>query len=288
MKSDCSSKSLNNVCTSKSVLITGCSSGIGRNVALGLADRGYRVFATVRNEKDTNELNGLGLESLQLDLGSSESISQAVVKILERTGGEMYALINNGAYGQIGAVEDLSREVLRSQLETNLLGTHELTTKLIPVFRDSGEGRIIQISSILGLVCLRYRGAYQASKYALEALSDTMRLELEGTGIFVSVIEPGPIKSRFRANAFQYYKANINNENSAHQVRYQKVEQRLQSDKEPPFTLSADAVLNKVIHALESPKPKARYLVTLPAHVLARLTRWLPDRWFDRLILRLE
>ena len=279
---------MNNIPASRSVLITGCSSGIGRDVALGLADRGYRVFATVRNEKDISELIGLGLESLQLDLRSSESISQTVTEILERTDGELYALINNGAYGQIGAVEDLSREVLRSQLETNLLGTHELTAKLIPVFRDLGEGRIIQISSILGLVCLRYRGAYQASKYALEALSDTMRLELEGTGIFVSVIEPGPIKSRFRANAFQYYKANINSENSTHKEHYQKVERRLQNDKEPPFTLSPDAVLHKVIHALENPKPKARYLVTLPAHVLARLTRWLPDRWFDRLILRLE
>lgn len=273
---------------SKSVLITGCSSGIGRDVALGLADRGYRVFASVRNEKDTSDLNHLGLESLQLDLNSSESISQAVAKVLERTDGELYALINNGAYGQIGAVEDLSREVLRSQLETNLLGTHELTTKLIPVFRALGGGRIIQISSILGLVCLRYRGAYQASKYALEALSDTMRLELQGTGIFVSVIEPGPIRSRFRSNAFQYYRANINNENSAHKKLYQKVEKRLQSDKEPRFTLNPDAVLDKVLHALESPKPKVRYLVTLPAHLLARLARWLPDRWLDHLILRLE
>ena len=279
---------MNDIPPSKSILITGCSSGIGRDVALGLANRGYRVFATVRSEKDISELIGLGLESLPLDLNSSESISQTVAEIIDRTDGELYALINNGAYGQIGAVEDLSREVLRSQLETNLLGTHELTTKLIPVFRDSGEGRIIQISSILGLVCLRYRGAYQASKYALEALSDTMRLELEGTRIFVSVIEPGPIKSKFRANAFRYYKANINNENSAHKKAYQKVERRLQSNKEPPFTLSSDAVLKKVIHALENPKPKARYLVTLPAHVLARLARWLPDRWFDRLILRLE
>ena len=279
---------MNNIPTSKSVLITGSSSGIGHNVAVGLADRGYRVFATVRHEKDTGELINLGLESLPLDLSSSESISKTLAEILERTDGKLYALINNGAYGQIGAVEDLSREVLRSQLETNLLGTHELTTKLIPVFRDSGEGRIIQISSILGLVCLRYRGAYQASKYALEALSDTLRLELEGTRIFVSVIEPGPIRSQFRANAFRYYKANVNNESSAHKKAYQKVERRLQSDKEPPFTLNPDAVLKKVIHALENPKPKARYLVTLPAHVLARLARWLPDRWFDRLILRLE
>jgi len=271
----------------KSVLITGCSSGIGRCVALGLADRGYRVFATVRNEKDTGELNHVGLESLRLDLNSSESISQAVEEILGRTDGELYALINNGAYGQIGAVEDLSREVLRSQLETNVLGTHELTTQLIPVFRALGQGRIIQISSILGLVCLPYRGAYQASKFALEALSDTLRLELHGSGIFVSLIEPGPIKSRFRFNAFQHYKASIGSENSAHKERYRQVEQRLRSDKEPPFTLAPDAVLKKVLHALESPRPRVRYLVTFPAHVMARLARLLPDRWFDRLVLRI-
>lgn len=274
--------------TSKSILVTGCSSGIGREVALGLADRGYRIFATVRNEKHVSELNRLRLESLQLDLDSSESISQAVSEILRRTDGELYALINNGAYGQIGAVEDLSRDVLRAQLETNVLGTHELTTKLIPVFRAQGGGRIIQISSILGLICLQYRGAYQASKYALEALSNTMRLELKASGIFVSIIEPGPIQSRFRSNSFRHYKANINAGHSAHKEIYQTVEKRLQGDTEPPFTLTPDAVLDKVIHALENPKPKVRYLVTLPAHLLARLARWLPDRWLDRLILRLE
>ena len=269
----------------KSVLITGCSSGIGRDLAVGLADRGYRVFATVRQVGDVNELQRVGLESLQLDLNSSESISNAIAQVLEKTKGELYALINNGAYGQIGAVEDLSRETLRAQLETNLLGTHELTVKLIPLFRQLGGGRIVQISSILGLVCLPYRGAYQASKYALEALSDTLRLELQGTGIFVSLIEPGPIKSRFRSNALRHFKAHIDGQNSAHKARYTEVEQRLQSVKEPPFTLNPDAVLNKVLHALESPKPKTRYLVTLPAHVLSRLARLLPDKWLDRFLL---
>lgn len=269
------------------MVITGSSSGIGRCIAFGLADRGYRVFATVRNEADVDGLSHFGLESLQLDLSSSQSVSEAVAVILDHTGGELYGLINNGAYGQTGAVEDLSREVLRAQLETNLLGTHELTIKLIPAFRAHGQGRIVQISSILGLVCLPYRGAYQASKYALEALSDTMRLELNGSGIFVSLIEPGPIKSRFRSNAFQYYKANIDSSNSAHSQRYQKVEKRLLSDEEPPFTLDPAAVLKKVIHALESPRPRPRYLVTVPSHILARLTRVLPDRWFDRLVLRL-
>ncbi len=198
----------------------------------------------------------------------------------------MYALINNGAYGQQGAVEDLSREALRAQLETNLLGTHDLTTKLIPVFRTQGHGRIVQISSILGLVCLAYRGAYNASKYALEALSDTLRLELRGTGVYVSLIEPGPIGSRFRANALTHFEANIDSEKSVHRATYRRVRRRLQQEKDPPFTLPPDAVLKPVVHALQSQKPRIRYRVTLPAHVLARLKRWLPDRWLDRIILQ--
>jgi NAD(P)-dependent dehydrogenase (short-subunit alcohol dehydrogenase family) len=270
----------------KSVLVTGCSSGIGRCIALGLANRGYRVFATVRQQKDVEALTRDGLESLQLDLSAPASVDQAVSEVLRRTGGELYALINNGAYGQHGAVEDLSRDVLRAQFETNLFGTHELTVRLMPVFRQQGAGRIVQISSILGLVCLIYRGAYNASKYALEALSDTMRLELQGTGIFVSLIEPGPIESRFRANAHRYYQANIDREHSAHRESYRKVEHRLGSDEDVPFTLPAAAVLDKVIHALESPNPRIRYLVTVPAHGLARLKRWLPDRWMDRFIRR--
>ncbi len=270
----------------KSVLVTGCSSGIGRCIALGLADRGYRVFATVRQAKDAAALNHDGVEGLQLDLSDPASIELAVSEILRRSGGKLYALINNGAYGQPGAVEDLSRDVLRAQFEANLFGTHELTARLIPVFRNQGAGRIVQISSILGLVCLTYRGAYNASKYALEALSDTLRLELHGTGIFVSLVEPGPIESRFRANAHHYFKANIDPQHSAHREAYRKVEQRLTSDEDAPFTLPAAAVLDKVIYALESPRPRVRYLVTVPAHGLARLKRWLPDRWMDRFIRR--
>ena len=270
----------------KPVLITGCSSGIGLGIALGLAGREYRVFATVRNEQDIDTLKKEGLESLRLDLSSSMSVDRALTDILERTNGELYAVINNGAYGQHGAVEDLSRDVLRAQFETNVFGTHELTSKIIPVFRNQGGGRIIQISSILGLICLPHRGAYNASKYALEALSDTMRLELYHTNIFVSLIEPGPIESRFRANAFKRFQANIDPECSAHRAAYLQLIRRLNSDENVRFTLSPDAVLNKIIHALESPNPRPRYLVTVPAHVLARLKHWLPDRLMDRLIRR--
>ncbi|MDH3281725.1 MAG: SDR family NAD(P)-dependent oxidoreductase, partial [Gammaproteobacteria bacterium] len=164
------------------VLITGCSSGIGECIAHGLSQRGYRVFAAARKDTDVARLIDGGLESVPLDLASSDSIQRACTEILERTGGRLYGLVNNGAYGQPGAVEDLSRSVLMRQFDTNLFGTHELTVRLIPVFRAAGGGRIVQMSSILGLVSLAYRGAYNASKYALESLSDTMRLELAGTG----------------------------------------------------------------------------------------------------------
>src|SRR3990172_7495705 len=177
----------------KSVLITGCSSGIGRCLALGLHARGYRVFATVKKEKDITALRAAGLESLVLDLRSPDSIRAAVDEVLVKCDGQLYALINNGAYGQPGAVEDLTREALRLQFETNVFGTQDLTNRVLPVMRRQNKGRIIQISSLLGIVCLAYRGAYNASKFALEALSDTLRLELRGTNIHIVLIEPGPL-----------------------------------------------------------------------------------------------
>ena len=269
----------------KAVLITGCSSGIGRTLALGLQARGYRVFATVRQEKDIAALVALGLNSLQLDLDSSASIDQAVEAILGMTGGKLYALINNGAYGQPGAVEDLTRDTLRAQFETNLFGTQELTNRLMPVFRAQNAGRIVQISSLLGFVSLAYRGAYNATKYALEALSDTLRLELHGTGIHVALVQPGPITSRFRENAHAAYLAHIDREHSVHQPYYRKVEQRLGGTKPLPFTLPPEAVLEKVIHALEARRPRIRYGVTFPAHLFAVLRRLLPARWLDRVLL---
>jgi NAD(P)-dependent dehydrogenase (short-subunit alcohol dehydrogenase family) len=269
----------------KAILITGCSSGIGRTLALGLHARGYRVFATVRQEKDIAPLLALGLESLQLDLNSSESIRQTVDAILGMTGGKLYALINNGAYGQPGAVEDLSRDALRAQFETNLFGTQELTNRLMPVFRAQHAGRIVQISSLLGFVSMAYRGAYNATKFALEALSDTLRLELQGTGIHVSLVQPGPITSRFRENAYQAYLAYIDREHSAHRAYYAKVEQRLGGTKPLPFTLPPEAVLEKVIHALEARCPRIRYGVTFPTHLFAVLRRLLPARLMDRVML---
>ncbi|AKH19097.1 SDR family oxidoreductase [Sedimenticola thiotaurini] len=272
---------------SRPVLITGCSSGIGLCVAKGLHQRGYRVIATARKSEDVERLRKSGLESVVLDLADSASIQQAVTAILDMTGERIYALFNNGAYGQPGAVEDLSREALRAQFETNLFGWHELTCQIIPVMRRQGEGRIIQNSSVLGFIALPYRGAYNASKFALEGLSDTLRLELRGSGIQVSLIEPGPIESRFRANAYAMWQRYVDPTQSPHQDAYRAMQERLKRDgPAAPFTLPPEAVLKRVIHALESPRPRVRYPVTFPTYLFAGLKRILPDRLLDQLLRR--
>lgn len=270
----------------KAVLITGCSSGIGLCTAHGLKNRGYHVIATARKEADVASLEKEGLETLQLDLDNSSSIQKAVEETLSRTNGQIYGLFNNGAYGQPGAVEDLSRDVLRAQFETNIFGTHELTNLVIPAMRKHGCGRIIQNSSVLGLINLPYRGAYNATKFALESLSDTLRLELHGTGIHVSLIEPGPIISKFRVNAQAMYQKHIDRENSAHREYYKGVDARLnKKGNASRHTLPPEAVLDKVIHALESNKPKIRYPVTQPTYVAAIAKRLLPAAWLDKIML---
>jgi NAD(P)-dependent dehydrogenase (short-subunit alcohol dehydrogenase family) len=277
------------VLNNNSVLITGCSSGIGLTVAQGLHGRGYRVFATARSRSDVGRLRAEGLEALQLDLDDRENMNSALTEILDRTQGRLYALFNNGAYGQPGAVEDLSTDVLRRQFETNLFGWHELTRRVIPVMRAQGEGRIIQNSSVLGFVSLAYRGAYNASKYALEGLSDTLRLELHGSNIHVSLVEPGPITSRFRDNAYRKFKDNIDMEHSPHREIYRVVENRLaQEGPAAPFTLPPEAVLKRVIHALESPRPKARYYVTFPTYLFAFLKRVLPVGALDGILRKVS
>lgn len=273
---------------SKSVLITGCSSGIGHCVAHGLEARGWRVFATARKPEDVERLQSEGLESCVLDLADSTSVRAGLDWVLEQTGGTLDALFNNGAYGQPGAVEDLSREALREQFETNLFGWHELTCLVLPVMRRQGHGRIVQNSSVLGFIALAYRGAYNASKFALEGLSDTLRLELRGTGIHVALVEPGPIRSRFRDNAYRQYLKHIRKEASPHRQAYQAMEARLTKEGPAvPFTLGPEAVLEAVIHALESPRPKIRYYVTFPTHLFALLRRLLPFRWLDGVLRRI-
>jgi NAD(P)-dependent dehydrogenase (short-subunit alcohol dehydrogenase family) len=273
----------------QSILITGCSSGIGHSVAHGLHARGYRVFASARRADDVARLRDEGLNSVRLDLRDSVSIRQAVATVLAATGGTLDALFNNGAYGQPGAVEDLSREALREQFETNVLGTLELTNLILPVMRRQGRGRIIQNSSVLGLVVLPYRGAYCASKFALESLSDTLRLELAGTAIHIVLIEPGPIRSRFRDNAYAAFQRHIDRTHSAHAARYAAMERRLTTPGPvAPFTLPPEAVLKRVIHALESRRPRTRYYVTMPTYLLAGLRWLLPDRLLDGVLRRVE
>jgi len=274
---------------SKIVFITGCSSGIGYATAVSLKQRGHRVICSARKSADVEKLIEQGFECLLLDLADSASIKLAVQRLLELTGGKIDALFNNAAFGQPGAVEDLSRDALRNQFETNFFGTHELTNLLIPVMRKQGHGRIIYNSSVLGFVAMKFRGAYNSSKFALEGLADTLRLELRGSGIDIVLIEPGPIESRFRANAFAMYQKNIDPERSAHRETYKAMEARLQKQgPAAPFTLPATAVAEKVIHALESRRPKLRYAVTFPTYLFAALKRLLPAAWLDKILVSVE
>ncbi len=271
----------------KAILITGCSTGIGYCVAKALHEQGYRVFATARKQESVDALLAEGLESLQLDLTDSESIQKAFDEVIRRTGGELYALFNNGAYGLPGAVEDLSRGALRVQFETNVFGWQELTNLAIPIMRKQGFGRIIQNSSVLGFVSLSFRGSYNASKYAIEGLSDTMRLELRGTNIHVSLIEPGPIASQFRANSVRALAEFIDVDKSVHREKYRKVLERL-NKKGPavPFTRPPEDVLKRVIHALESEKPQPRYYVTFPTYLFGFLKRILSARALDYVLFK--
>jgi NAD(P)-dependent dehydrogenase (short-subunit alcohol dehydrogenase family) len=269
----------------RSILVTGCSSGIGRCTALGLKARGYRVFATARAAEDLERLQDEGLEVIRLHLDDPEAVEEAADEALGASGGHLYGLFNNGAYGQPGAVEDLSWQALEEQLRTNVLGWHALTRRVLPGMRRRGEGRIIQNSSVLGLVAMAYRGAYNCSKFALEGLTDTLRLELHGSGIWVSLIEPGPISSRFRENAHAKFKQHIDAENSIHRDSYRALETRLvQEGDTTSFTLPPDAVLKRVVHALESPRPRARYPVTTPTYVFGALRRVLSTRQLDWLL----
>lgn len=268
----------------KYILITGCSSGIGRCIADGLKAKNYAVLATARKQEDIDELNKAGFDAIMLDLTDSKSIYLAAEVALDKSNGQLYGLINNAAFGLTGAVEDLPIDALRQQFETNVFGTQELTNLLIPSMRKNNAGRIIQISSVLGLVTMKYRGAYCASKYALESLSDAMRYELADTNIKVCLIEPGPIRSEFRNNVVANFQKVIDKSKSEHTEAYNKMEN--QAGDKVPFTLGPEAVLKKVIHALESEKPKARYFVTFPTILFAFLKRILPGTLLDKILVK--
>ena len=267
----------------KSVLITGCSTGIGLCIALGLQKKGYRVFPTVRSINDLKNLQDLGFEALQLDLSSSESIKAAVFKLFEKTD-SLYALINNGAYGQAGALEDISREAMDKQFQTNVFGWHELTNLILPKMRNLDSGRMIYISSVLGFVAMPFRGPYIASKFAIEGLVATLRLELRNTNIKFSIIQPGPIESKFRQNAYKAFKENVDSSNSHYLDQYQSMIKRLKSGKKVKFTLPPEAVLKSVLHALESSSPKNYYRVTFPTKLFAFLGNILPSKLMDNIL----
>jgi len=266
----------------QSVLITGCSSGIGLDAAHYLTQKGYHVIASVRQSKDIALLTDSDIECIQLDLNSTNSIQSAVDYISEKHP-NLYGLVNNGAYGQAGAVEDLSREALRKQFETNVFGTHELTQKLMPIFRKNNIGRIVQISSVLGVIALPMRGAYNASKFALEGLTDTQRLELHDTNIKMSLIEPGAIETKFRENCLLYFKKFINEENSLYKKQYLAMQERLNRKGPNKFTAPAERVSKDIYHALSSSKPKIRYRITTPTVIGAKLKRLLSDRMMDKI-----
>jgi NAD(P)-dependent dehydrogenase (short-subunit alcohol dehydrogenase family) len=273
--------------TGRSILITGCSSGIGLDAARALKSRGWRVFATCRQQGDCDRLQAEGLESFRLDYADEGSIAAAVDTSLERTGGTLDAVFNNGAFACPGAVEDLPRGALREIFEVNLFGYHDLARRVIPVMRAQGHGRIVNCSSVLGLVGMKWRGAYVSTKFAMEGLTDVMRIEMQGTGVDVILIEPGPIGTRIRENAIPHFEKWIDWENSARREEYTALRGRLYEKGGPDrFELPCSAVTAKLIHALENRRPKARYFVTTPTYLMNVARRVLPTRMLDWVIAK--
>jgi NAD(P)-dependent dehydrogenase (short-subunit alcohol dehydrogenase family) len=268
----------------RTILITGCSSGIGYASAKMLKDKGWRVFATVRKDADIVRLESEGFEVLRLDYTEPLTISECVAALAERTDGKLFALFNNGAYGQPGALEDISRAALTAQFEANVFGWHELTRDCLKLMRANGAGRIVNNSSVLGLTAMKWRGAYCATKFAIEALSDTLRLELQGSNIHVSLIEPGPIATRFIEHALEAFDRNVDVDSSHYRDAYARQRQRLNSGGARRFKLPPEAVARKLLHALESRKPRRRYYVTVPTYVMAWARRLLPPPALDRLL----
>lgn len=269
----------------RSILITGCSSGIGLASALVLKARGWRVLATARQQADLERLKqGHDLEAIPLELGDERSVQACATQALDMTSGDLYALFNNAAFGQVGAVEDLPVALLRQQFEVNLFGTHELTRAILPHMRARRQGRIVQCSSVLGLVAAPYRGAYCASKFALEGLTDALRLELKDSGIHVSLIEPGPIRTRFVETALRRFKTSIDIDGSPHAQDYKRRLEEMEAGGKQTFKLEPEAVAAKLVHAVEAPRPKARYFVTTPTYVANVLRRALPTVLLDRVL----
>ncbi|SHF67185.1 SDR family oxidoreductase [Vibrio gazogenes] len=270
---------------SKTILITGCSSGIGYVTAHALHKKGYQVIASCRDIADVQRLQNEGLTAIHLDVTNPTTVDAAIKEVMTLTNHRLDALFNNGAYGQPGALEDLPTQAMREQFETNFFGWHDLTTKLLPQFRRQGHGRIIQNSSVLGFAAMKYRGAYNASKFAIEGWSDTLRLELKQTDIHISILEPGPIETQFRENALAAFLRWVTPQNSIHAQAYQQQIERLSQKKSNNrFSLPPEDCLPAIFHALESPTPRIRYRITKPTQVFAVLKRLLPTRWLDGIL----
>ncbi len=275
----------------KSILITGCSSGIGYTAAKMLKERGYRVFAAVRKPADMERLKQEGFESLLLDVNDTASIKQGISQALALTGGTLDAVFNNAGFLQAGAVEDVTRAMDEAQFATNVFGAMEVVRNVLPVMRKQGHGRIIQNSSILGVVAITMCGSYNASKFALEGYSDTLRQELRGTGIHVSIICPGPIESALRENAHQQFEKTLAKEQTGiHKAVYEKMKKTYFNPQQPKQRLqqSPETVVKKLIHALESKRPKAHYYVGFPAQLFAVFRRLLPDCMLDWVLVKLR
>ena len=270
----------------KSILITGCSSGIGYDAAHSLRRSGWEVFATCKDENDVERLRSEGLQSFNLDLSNCSSIDQALTCILKLTKGRLDALFNNGAFSCPGAVEDLPTDALRSVFEANFFGYHDLTRKVIPVMREQGYGRIINCSSVLGMVAMPWRGSYVASKFALEGLTHTLRIEMRDTPLHIILIQPGPITTKIRQNSIRHFERWINWEHSYRSTQYKKklLKRLYCNDERDKFELPPAAVTKKLIKALEAPNPKPCYFITLPTYTMNIMRRVLPTRWLDSLI----
>ncbi len=272
----------------RTILITGCSSGIGYAAAHALRERGWRVFASCRQTRDCERLAAEGFDAPQLDYTDASSIAAALDHVIEQTGGTLDALYNNGAHATPGAVEDLPTDALREIFESNFFGWHELTRKIIPVMRAQGHGRIIQCSSVLGLVTMPWRGAYNSTKFALEGLTDTLRIELRDTPIHVTLIEPGPITSNIRANSIPHFERWIDWKSSARKAQYESalLDRLYTARGTDRFELPPQAVVDKLIHALEADRPRPRYYVTTPTRISGILKRILPTRALDWVLSR--
>lgn len=270
----------------KVILITGCSSGIGYDAAMKLFHRGHHVIAACRKPSDVEKLSSQGIDAVCMDMDDTASIESAVTTVLEKTKGRIDVLINNAGYGQAGALEDITREVLRAQFETNVFGLMELTRRVVPIMRKQGYGRVINIGSILGRVGMPFRGAYCASKFAVEGLNETLRMELKPAGIQVIIFNPGPIQSQFTNTVLEKTFNSIDRQHSRFSNQYKQMLGSFSQKKSSSwFTKGPEVVVQKLIHAIESPRPKGRYTVTLAAHLLAISKQMLSIRLLDKLII---